>query len=139
MQPTDAVAPNILLAQESVEQDKEPGYWKIKWRLSNIGLTPIFILEGRLPHGQFKSENIVFEPAIELAPAERRQILTQVRCNEPAGSVIENAFLIFHVRWLDDSWRIFARLSVRISKAGEPAARTVLVTTQRAGFSGVAT
>jgi hypothetical protein len=60
-----------------------------------------------------------------------------VACNEPAGAVIENGFLILSVEWLDKQWRIFVRLRVIINEEGVPETATELITTQRVGFSGV--
>ena len=58
-------------------------------------------------------------------------------CDEPAGAVIENGFLILLVEWLDKQWRIFVRLRVIINQEGEPETATELITTQQVGFSGV--
>jgi hypothetical protein len=60
-----------------------------------------------------------------------------VLCDEPAGSIVENAFLILLVEWLEASWRLFVRFRVTIGQQGEPETATELITTQRVGFSGV--
>jgi hypothetical protein len=90
-----------------------------------------------MPHGQFKSEEIRFEPPLDLAPGANEQFQTSVRCHEPSGLVTENAFVIFHVIWLAQRWRIFARVSVVVDADGTPAATTESITTQKVGFSGI--
>jgi hypothetical protein len=89
----------------------------------------------RLPHGQFKSGEQPFEPAIELEQDEEREFQTLVRCDEAPGPVTENAFVIFYVMWLEEPWRIFVRIRVIVDPEGKPHATTELVTTQKAGFS----
>jgi hypothetical protein len=58
-----------------------------------------------------------------------------VACGEPAGTVVENAFLILRVLWGDRPWRIFARLRVVFDQHGVPENSTEVITTQPVGFS----
>ena len=60
-----------------------------------------------------------------------------VLCDEPAGAVVENGFLILTVAWLKHQWRIFVRLRIVVDKNGSPDTETELISTQRVGFSGV--
>jgi len=94
-------------------------------------------LAGRCPHGQFRSAERFFDPPLQAAAGKNATIEMPVRCDEPAGTVIENGFLILLVEWLNNRWRIFVRLRVTINQQGEPETATELITTQRAGFSGV--
>jgi hypothetical protein len=89
----------------------------------------------RLPHGQFKSAEIRFEPAIDLKPNQETAFQTLVRCDEPPGDVTDNAFVILYVVWVNEPWRVFARIRVVVSFDGKLQATTVLITTQKAGFS----
>jgi hypothetical protein len=129
--------PQIALNQVSVERHRVMECWSIGWRITNRGAERLSVVAARLPHGQFKSEEIRFEPPLELSPDESAQFQTSVRCHETSGLVTENAFVIFHAIWLREPWRIFARVSVVVDAGGKPAAATESVTTQKVGFSGI--
>lgn len=92
----------------------------------------------RLPHGQFKSDDHRFEPPLDLAAGASSRFHVCVSCDEPAGLVTENAFVIFAARWSGEEWRIFVRIRVIVNAEGKPETATELVTTQKVGFSGVA-
>ena len=133
--PERASGPEIELRQLSAERNRRKDSWRIGWRLKNHGPRPLRIQAVRLPHGQFKSEEISFEPAIDLSPDEETEFQTLVRCAESPGNVTENAFVILYVIWLSEPWRVFARLRVVVSFDGKPQATTESITTQRIGFS----
>jgi hypothetical protein len=125
------------LTQVSVEPEEGRGNWKILWRIANLNSQPLELRAVRLPHGQFKSAEQRFSPAIHLTPDDSAEFEVSVSCDEPAGLVTENAFLIFQVVRLDERWRIFTRVRVTVDAIGTPVATTELITTQRVGFSGV--
>jgi hypothetical protein len=127
--------PEIELEQISAERNRDT--WNIAWSVKNAGPHPLRILAVRLPHGQFKSEENRFEPAIDLRPGAETRIQTSVRCDEPPGDVTENAFVIFHVIWQGEPWRIFIRIRVAVDPDGEPQTTTELITIQKVGFSRV--
>lgn len=129
--------PQISLVQNSVERNDTLARWSIGWSVQNLGPDPIGILAVRLPHGQFKSEELGFDPPIDLEPGAGRQFSTLVRCDEPSGLVTENAFVIFQANWRGERWRIFVRLRIVVNEKGEPNATTELITTQEVGFTGV--
>jgi hypothetical protein len=129
--------PQISLVQNSVERNDTPARWRIGWSVQNLGADPIRILAVRLPHGQFKSEELGFDPPVDLAPGEGRRFSTLVRCDEPPGLVTENAFVIFQANWRGVPWRIFVRLRIVVNGKGGPNATTELITTQEVGFTGV--
>lgn len=129
--------PEIELEQVSVERNGVRQNWSIGWRITNRGVHLLYIQSVRLPHGQFKAEERSFEPALVLSSGQEGRIQTAVRCNEPAGLVTENAFLIFQVMWLGEPWRIFVRVRVVIDSQREPATGVELITTQKIGFSRV--
>jgi hypothetical protein len=137
-QPDREPEPEIALRQLFAEDDRVSEGWNIAWQVENRGAHPLKILAVRLPHGQFKSEEARFRPALELDSGTSSCFDTLVHCQEPPGLVTENAFAIFLVEWLGQTWRIFVRLRVSINSSGEPETATELVTTQRVGFSGVA-
>jgi hypothetical protein len=129
--------PEITLQQISVERFDKPEYWKVAWQIKNVAPHPVKLLAVRLPHGQFKSEEFQFEPAIDLPAQQEAKFQVFVRCDEPAGLVTENAFVIFHINWRGAPWRILVRVRVIVNEKGEPSATTELITTQKVGFTGV--
>jgi hypothetical protein len=133
----DDQGPQIALRQVSAARDEGMESWRVAWQVENAGEQPIEILGARLPHGQFKSEEVLFDPALDLAPHTNERFQTSVQCHEPRGLVTENAFVIFHVIWSGESWRIFARLRVEVDDSGVPKAATESITTQKVGFSGI--
>jgi hypothetical protein len=74
-------------------------------------------------------------PAPKLLPGESARLALAVACREPAGTVVENAFLILRVLWGEQPWRIFARLRVVFDQHEVPENSTEMVTTQPVGFS----
>lgn len=125
----------MTLTQVSAEPEAGKGNWKIQWRIANSNSQPLEIRAVRLPHGQFKSAERRFSPAIHLVPDDSAEFEVFVTCDEPEGLVTENAFLIFQVVRLDERWRIFTRVRVTVDAIGTPVATTELITTQRVGFS----
>jgi hypothetical protein len=130
-------APQIALRQVGAVRTGALEYWTVGWQVENAAEQPLKILAARLPHGQFKAEETRFEPPLNLAPHGSERFETSVRCNEPGGLVTENAFVIFHVIWSGESWRIFARVRVEVDDSGVPKAATEAITTQKVGFSGI--
>jgi hypothetical protein len=128
------LAPDIKLSQGATEGDRAGG-WNIAWLVENAGADPLEILAVRLPHGQFKAEERRFAPPLELGPRQSHQFKILVHCDEPAGLVTENAFVIFSVIWRAQPWRIFVRIRVAMASDSKPATAIELVTTQRIGFS----
>lgn len=132
------MAPQITLTQVSVEPEEGRGNWKILWRVANLNCEPLDLHAVRLPHGQFKSVERRFDPAIGLAAKQDARFQVLVHCDEPAGLVTENGFLIFQVLRCGEPWRIFVRVRVTVNTSGTPVATTELITTQQVGFSGAA-
>jgi hypothetical protein len=130
-------APQIVLTQVSAERHRVMGCWSIDWLVKNESANTLHIVAVKLPHGQFKSEEQRFDPAIELSSGERGQFQTFVHCDEPGGLVTENAFVIFSVNWLGEHWRVFVRLRVVMTSDGGPETGTELITAQKVGFSEV--
>jgi hypothetical protein len=129
-------APAIELTQVSVNSETR-GYWNVGWQVRNTGTPSLKFASVRLPHGQFKSPEKQFEPALDLAPGLVTEFKTLVYCDEPAGVVTENAFAIFNVKWRAEEWRIFVRMRIVVDAEGKPVSTSESVTTQKVGFSGV--
>ena len=129
--------PRVAVEELRRSREVENGRWLFEWCIQNLTEQPIKFLAARCPHGQFKSAERVFDPPLQAAAGKAAIIELSVSCNEPAGAVIENGFLILLVEWLNDRWRIFVRLRVTINQQGLPETATELITTQQVGFSGV--
>ena len=129
--------PKIVLRQLSVALDAATSCWNIRWEVENLGSDTVKILSARLPHGQFKSDELRFTPALELSGGGSEQFQGLVHCDEPPGLVSENAFVIFHCDWRGEAWRIFVRIRVTVNASGAPETATELITTQKVGFSGI--
>ena len=129
--------PKIVLRQLSLTRDAATGCWNIRWEVENLGSDTVKILSARLPHGQFKSDELRFTPALELSEGVSEQFQSLVHCDEPPGLVSENGFVIFHCQWRTEAWRIFVRIRVTVNTSGEPETATELITTQKVGFSGI--
>ena len=129
--------PTVALRQISVARDAATSCWNIRWQVENLGTDALGIVSARLPHGQFKSDEQQFAPALELAAGTSKQFYCLVHCEEPAGLVTENAFVIFHCQWRGEAWRVFVRMRVNVTAGGAPETATELITTQKVGFSGI--
>ncbi|MBI3325696.1 MAG: hypothetical protein HYZ81_03200, partial [Nitrospinae bacterium] len=110
--------------------------WLCTWRIQNLGQEPLQLLAVGLPHSRFRSQEQELSPAPRLLRGESARLALAVACDEPAGTVLENAFLILRVLWRARPWRIFARLRVVFDQHGGPETGTEVVTTQPVGFSG---
>ena len=129
--------PKIAVEEIRRSREVESGAWLFGWRIKNLTQQPIKFLAARCPHGQFRSAERFFDPPLQAAAGRTATIEMSVRCDEPAGAVIENGFLILLVEWLDKQWRIFVRLRVIINQQGEPETLSELITTQQVGFSSI--
>ncbi len=106
------------------------GRWKVRWRITNEG-DPLHLTAIAAPHGKFRSPDHdidvalaaggTFEPQLEIASAE------------PAGTEIENTFLIVTAESGAGTWRILARMRVRVGADGVPHPATDRIDVQEAG------
>jgi len=111
------------------------GRWLCTWRIHNLAQEPVQLLSAGMPHSRFRSEEQELCPAPQLLPGEGSRLALVVACREPAGTVVENAFLILRVLWRERPWRILARLRVVFDQHGVPEDSTEVITTQPVGFS----
>lgn len=129
------MVPQVLVEQVSRSSGSTQDRWVVAWRIQNLGQEPLQILAARLPHSKFRSDERELSSIPKLLPDESAQLEIAVTCNEQPGTVVENAFLILRVLWLDQPWRILARLRVTFDQEGGPETVTERVTAQRVGFS----
>ena len=108
--------------------------WRIAWRITNLTASELRLLDARFPHGQFRGGLVELE-GLTIAPRGSTRLEAVVACQGGPDDVVENAFLITTAEWREVLWRILARLTVRFTTDGAPAAATELVTVQRVGFS----
>lgn len=129
--------PRVAVEELHRSKEAEHGRWLFAWRIQNLTEEPITFVAARCPHGQFRSEERFFDPPLHAAAGRNAIIEMPVLCDEPAGVVVENGFLILTTEWREDKWRIFVRLRVMVDEEGRPGTVAVLITTQRVGFSGI--
>jgi hypothetical protein len=134
-QKEDIMGPQVLVEQIFRSRGTEPDRWIVAWRIENLGQDPLQILAARLPHSKFRSEERELSPIPKLLPKESARLDFSVACGKRPRTIVENAFLILRVLWLEKPWRVFARLRVVFDEAGGPQSMTELVTTQQVGFS----
>jgi hypothetical protein len=129
--------PRVAVEELRRSRGVENSRWRFEWRIQNLTEQAISFLAARCPHGQFRSEERFFDPPLYAAAGSNATIEMPVLCDEPAGAVVENAFLILTTEWREDKWRIFVRLRVMIDEDGIPGTVAALITTQRVGFSRI--
>ena len=104
-----------------------PGTWHASWTLAST--LPWQLLESWLPHDHFSGPRDRYDPPLAFDPeGELRRV---VACEDPSGSVIENAFLILHIKTAGETYRVFARLTVTIDQEGTPDQTCEAVTVQQ--------
>jgi len=129
--------PRVAVEELRRSREVENSRWLFEWRIQNLTEQAISFLAARCPHGQFRSEERFFDPPLQAAAGSNATIEMLVLCDEPAGAVVENAFLILTTEWRADKWRLFVQLRVMIDEDGIPGTVAALITTQRVGFSGI--
>src|SRR5919198_1593821 len=116
MQTQSDIGPQVLVEQASRRAGTAPDRWLVAWHLQNLGRHPLQLLAARLPHSRFRSEERELVPPSHLLPGERARLEFSVACSGLPGTVVENAFLILRVLWLEAPWRVFARLRVVVDE-----------------------
>ncbi|HXG37089.1 MAG TPA: hypothetical protein VNL15_08980 [Dehalococcoidia bacterium] len=123
-----------LVAIEVLRLRPQDGRWLVSWRLSNRGGEPLALLDAHCPHQGFRSALTGLASRI-VAPGEEAVFELTTAYGEPAGSVIDNAFLIVRFRHARKEWRLFAKLTVACAPEGQPQVSITVVTVYPVGFA----
>jgi hypothetical protein len=126
------MAPRVTVEQASVTR-ATPGKWRIRWRVMNDG-DALHLTQIAAPHGKFRSPDHAIDVALE--PGGRFEPQLEIACAEPPGSEIDNTFLILTAEAGKKTWRILARMRVRVGSDGVPHPATERIDVQEVGFSG---
>jgi hypothetical protein len=110
-----------------------PGKWKVRWRITNEG-DALHLTRIAAPHGRFRSSDFAIDVSLPSGGSFEPQL--EIACAEPAGQEIENTFLIVTAEATGGTWRILARMRVRVDGAGVPHPVTERIDVQEVGFSG---
>lgn len=127
--------PQIAVEPASHRPGASPSEWLFAWEITNLGSEPLQVHGAWIPHGRFRGDRRELDPKAALPGGQSARIELPVRCAEPPGTVVENAFLILNVGWRHEPWRIFVRLRITFDGDGVPADTVELITVQRVGFS----
>jgi hypothetical protein len=126
------VAPRLAVEPLAVTRTAE-GRWKVRWRITNDG-DPLHLTAIAAPHSKFRSRDHAIDVVLAAGGSFEPQL--EIACAEPAGSEIENTFLIITVEADAKTWRILARMRVRVGTDGVPHPVRERIDVQEVGFSG---
>ena len=129
------LGPRVLVEQASRRAGSASDQWLVTWQVQNLGQQPLQLLAARLPHSRFRSAERELVPRPQVLPGEHARLEFSVACSGLPGTVVENAFLILRVLWMEKPWRVFARLRVVFDEQSGPQTTTEVVTMQQVGFS----
>jgi hypothetical protein len=116
-----AVEPPVRIALASVAPDgSAQDHWLVTWLVVNASGGPLVIEDAWVPHGRFRGEGHV-RLAATVAPGATERLALRVRCMEPPGTVVNNAFLILRT----SIGRIFARMRIEVSDMPAPVIEAV--------------
>jgi hypothetical protein len=130
-----AEGPQVSVEPLPVSSGPRHGQWHAAWRVRNEGERPLELLAAWCPHGRFRAPRWDLTPPPRLLRGEGVEVQTLVACDEPPGTIVENAFVIFQTRWGGEPWRVLVRLEIRVDDQGVPENVVALITTQPIGFS----
>src|SRR5207247_10868936 len=107
--------PKVAVEELRRNREVESGRWLFGWRIQNLTERPINFLAARCTHGKFRSDERIFDPRLHATAGNNATIEMSVLCDEPAGTIVEKAFLILWGEWLDASWGLFVRFRGRLN------------------------
>ena len=127
------MAPRVAAIEPLAVTRAASGTWKVRWRITNEG-DALHLTRIAAPHGKFRSPDHAID--VSLATGGTFEPQLEIACAEPPGAEIENAFLIVTAEAEERTWRILARMRVRVDNDGVPHPVTERIDTQEVGFSG---
>jgi hypothetical protein len=100
-------------------QPLAPGSWRVTFRVTNLLADTLLVEDAWLPHGRFRGTGHT-PLGVTVPAAEDVAVTLAVNSDEPAGTVVKNAFLILRI--FDDSgergWRVFTRMRIEFDGDG---------------------
>jgi hypothetical protein len=132
---TEEDGPLLAVELASRSPTADPGLWEMAWDVRNLGAEPLRMRAAWLPHGRFRAPRHTMDPSVAIEPRNQAPLAFAVLAREEPGTIVENCFLILNVDWSGTEWQVFARLTITFEAEGVPRPETVLITTQRTGFS----
>src|SRR5438093_9415902 len=72
------------------------GRWRVAWLIANDANEPIWLDDAWVPHGRFRGDGHV-PLSLTVEPGGSVRLELSVASAEPAGTVVENAFLILRM------------------------------------------
>ena len=97
----DHHAPVLLIESASSCGADKLCRWLMSWRVQSVGREPIEVLSIWLPHDKFARDHQFFDSPIRLTPNESRLLEVRVAFNGAPGRVVDNAFFILRLLWMD--------------------------------------
>lgn len=131
-----AAAPHVSVEATDVTPTPAEGGWQFAWHITDVGDADVTLESFWFPHGKFRGAEQALEPSSTLPPGGETTLERVVACAGEPGDEVENAFLIMHVNWGGQPWRIFVRLRIIFDERSRPRSVTELITTQPVGFTG---
>jgi hypothetical protein len=127
------MAPRVAAIEPLAVTRAAPGAWKVRWRITNEG-EALHLTRIAAPHGKFRSPDHAIDVSLPTGGSFEPQL--EIASAEPPGEEIENTFLIVTAEAEGKTWRILARMRVRVSTDGVPHPVTERIDVQEVGFSG---
>jgi hypothetical protein len=103
----------------------------VAWLIANDANEPIWLNDAWVPHGRFRGDGHV-PLSLTVEPGGSVRLELSVASAEPAGTVVENAFLILRMASGGQAWRVFARMRIEFDATGRPLPIVENVTVQSA-------
>ena len=122
-----------VLKLEPRDATRVNGSWRVRWRVTNIGVEHVRLVAVRAPHSRFRSD-----PAdLNVVVADSATVDQTLRVEAAPGEEVENAFVIFVAVKEKETWRVLFRVRVHVSEDGTPQPSVEAMSTHRVGFSEV--
>jgi hypothetical protein len=108
-----AMASLLRISVSSVASLETRGRWRVTWSITNMSDSELVIVDAWVPHGRFRGEGHV-PLGVTVAPGSVFDLALDVSSDEPAGTIVKNAFLILRV----SGYRVFTRMRIQFTASG---------------------